>query len=596
MRSFWYTCLTALAVTGCPNRNPVECAIDTNCDLGGGGVCTSTTTGNQWCAYPDEMCPSGFRFSEDAGDGLSEICVEGSRYTLTVQVGGNGSGNISADRAGFSCSADTCVGKFPEGTLVNLSAIATAGSFLGWSEVCRGRDGCSVTMDRNHVVGALFGTPGEALWAKQLGSGGSDQGHGIAIDNENHLIAVGEFEGTITPGGAIELVSAGFADIFVVKLDSMTGEPIWGRRLGGPSDDQGINVAVDGSNNIYVVGNFVGTVDFGGGMLTSQGEDGFVLKLDANGEFVWARQLSGSGIAGLRAVAVKDGAVVVGGGYAGSMTVDASTFTSANGDVFILSLSTTSGATTWIRTFGGSGSEGAEGLAIDAGGNVVATGRFTRDVNFGAGFLSAGGDFNHGFLLKLAAADGAHLVSKAFGGSRDDVGTSVVVDSSNNIILTGYFGATASFGCTNSLVASHADVADAFLVKYTPAGSCVWAKGFGGTGTFDRRGLGVTANSAGDVATTGWFCGDISFGGPTLTSASECNATDVFAARFTGDGVHLNSVRAGGIGPERGEGVAQSADGRFFAIGVFEGFAEFGGQTFTSRGTQDAFIVGLAPL
>ena len=84
-----------------------------------------------------------------------------------------------------------------------------------------------------------------------------------------------------------------------------------------------------------------------------------------------------------------------------------------------------------------------------------------------------------------------------------------------------------------------------------------------------------------------------------LTSASDCGTrtgSDVFAARFTADGSHLNSIRAGGTSHDEARGIAQSSDGRFFVTGFFTGFGEFGSNAFQTAGESDAFIVGLAPL
>src|SRR5262249_34048190 len=151
---------------------------------------------------PDPGCPSGYRYSDlDVGDGLSGQCVEKGTppppppptHLLTVQVGGNGVGNVVSDPAGITCSGGTCMGKFAEGALVRLSAVPTMGAFLGWANACRGQDECAVTMDRDQSVGALFGTPGKALWVNQIGGEDIDSGVRVAIDSNGDLIAVGLF-------------------------------------------------------------------------------------------------------------------------------------------------------------------------------------------------------------------------------------------------------------------------------------------------------------------------------------------------------------------------------------------------------------------
>jgi hypothetical protein len=598
MRSpFCSTAFVLLLITACPGRENVPCTENADCNLSGGGVCTLASTGNQWCSYPDPDCPAGLRYSDQGvGDDLSGVCVEGIRYTLTVNTGGNGAGVVSSEPDGVTCSAGICTGSFSAGTVVQLLATATTGAFLGWADTCRGQGTCVVTMDRDRVVGALFGTPGAALWARQLGSTGSDRGYSIAADHDDNLIAVGQFSETITPITGTELKSAGGTDIYVVKFASSTGQVVWAKRFGGAMYDVGYAVAVDVSNNIYITGKFQGTVDFGKGPLQSTGSSGdvFVLMLNSNGELGWARKISGTNSIIPEAIATNGTSVVVAGFYTNSITVDTATFISAGYlDIFVIQMSALTGVTAWAKSFGGTLGDVAQSAAIDSNDNVVLTGYFARTVSFGGEPLSTGGDTSNAFLVKLAGTNGSHLLSKQFGGPGIDRGEAIAVDSANNIFVVGDFRDTANFGCVNNVTASQNNRPDIFLVKYSQAGACVWAKAFGGTGSVDRHGAAVTVNSAGDVAITGEFGGSISFGGQTLVSAGD---SDMFAARFSGDGMHLNSVRGGGTGYERGSGIAQSTNGQFFVTGWFLGFAEFGGEAFTCAGVDDAFVVGLAPL
>src|SRR5262249_46890452 len=151
---------------GCGSRKDVPCHDSTDCDLSSGGICLAVTGGSQWCAYPDSMCSSGFRFSDlDVGDGLGGTCTDaGAFHTLTVQIGGSGAGTIGAMPSGLSCTATMCTGIFPVGTMVQLNATATTGTFLGWSDGCSGTSSCTITLDQDRTIGALFGVPGESLW------------------------------------------------------------------------------------------------------------------------------------------------------------------------------------------------------------------------------------------------------------------------------------------------------------------------------------------------------------------------------------------------------------------------------------------------
>jgi len=90
-------------------------------------------------------------------------------------------------------------------------------------------------------------------------------------------------------------VDCGGADCLTCGGPTLT----WAKSMGGPSQDYGTGVTVDGSGNVYTIGRFQGTADFDPGAgtfdLTSfGGSDIFISKLDASGNFVWAIQLGGS--------------------------------------------------------------------------------------------------------------------------------------------------------------------------------------------------------------------------------------------------------------------------------------------------------------
>lgn len=76
LTSFAISLVATLGMFACANRTNVECETSSNCNLKLGGECRAATAGSMWCAYPDTMCPSGYRFSTvDVGDGLSGECV-----------------------------------------------------------------------------------------------------------------------------------------------------------------------------------------------------------------------------------------------------------------------------------------------------------------------------------------------------------------------------------------------------------------------------------------------------------------------------------------------------------------------------------------
>lgn len=75
--SLWTLAILVAGSSACSDLKDVPCETDSNCNLGGGGVCTLSPSGLHWCAYPDSACPAGYRYSDQSvGDGLAGECVD----------------------------------------------------------------------------------------------------------------------------------------------------------------------------------------------------------------------------------------------------------------------------------------------------------------------------------------------------------------------------------------------------------------------------------------------------------------------------------------------------------------------------------------
>jgi hypothetical protein len=185
-------------------------------------------------------------------------------------------------------------------------------------------------------------------WAKAMGSTGSNWGFGLTVDDGGNVISTGWFMGTVdfNPGsGIVNRTSVGGEDVYVQKLD-VNGDFVWAVSFGGSSSDRGYDIITDNGGNVYVSGNFTGTVDFdpGAGVFqrTAQGNwDAFVVKLDYLGNFVWARTFGGSGADYGYAITLSDsGFVYTAGMFQGTVDFDPGTAvlqrSSAGGfDIFV---------------------------------------------------------------------------------------------------------------------------------------------------------------------------------------------------------------------------------------------------------------------
>ncbi len=137
---------------------------------------------------------------------------------------------------------------------------------------------------------------------KSMGGTDSDTSEDIQVSNSGYVYSTGSFHNTVDfdPGaGVSNLTSNGYWDFYISKLDG-DGNYVWAKAIGGPlySDDS-YGLALDTSENVYTVGGYNGTVDFDPGpgiySLTSiKAGDIFISKLDANGNFVWAKSMGGT--------------------------------------------------------------------------------------------------------------------------------------------------------------------------------------------------------------------------------------------------------------------------------------------------------------
>ncbi len=186
---------------------------------------------------------------------------------------------------------------------------------------------------------ALFGLSNNAnaqalQWAKSMGGADPDYGLSIALDGSGNVYTTGFFEGTadFDPGaGVFNLTSAGYRDIYISKLDA-SGNFVWAKAMGGAFDDLGSSIAIDGSGNVYTTGYFSGTVDFD----------------------------PGAGVFNLTSAGFED--------------------------IFISKLDA-SGNFVWANAMGGADPDYGSSIALDGSGNVYTTGFFegTADFDPGAG-------------------------------------------------------------------------------------------------------------------------------------------------------------------------------------------------------------------
>jgi len=419
-------------------------------------------------------------------------------------------------------------------------------------------------------------------WEKTMGSSSGDIGRSIITDGSGNVYTTGCFKGTadFDPGtGTFNLISAGNTDIFISRLNA-AGNFVWAKRIGGTLNDDGKSIVADASGNIYVTGYFCGTVDFNPGTgvynLTSAGlADIFILKLDAAGNFVWAKSMGGiSADIGQSLKLDGVGNLIVTGYFRDIVDfAPLSTVISAGGQDIFVAKYDGSGNFVWAKQMGGPLDEWSTTIALDASGNIYTTGAFygTCDFDPGTGnfdMTSSGNpSANYDIFISKLDASGNFVWAKQMGGTINDVGLSVAVDASGNVYSTGWFQGTADFDPgtgTNYLTA--AGSFDIYILKLDASGNFIWVKTIGSG--LPEGGASIALSAAGYIYIAGWFYNTVDFDpGPGVFNLTSAGEYDVFILKLNSSGNFVWATRMGGLGSDINWNLSLDASGNIYTTG-----------------------------
>ncbi|MDH4474514.1 MAG: T9SS type A sorting domain-containing protein [Fluviicola sp.] len=414
-----------------------------------------------------------------------------------------------------------------QGTKVKVDAagnVYTTGFYIGTADFNPGAGVFNMTSNTTtwyDVFITKFDASGNFIWAKSIGGSLNDVPLSLELDNSNNLLISGYFYGTVDfdpNAGVTNLVSAGNEEPFVLKLTDQ-GNFVWARRLGGAQNERANGVAIDANDNVYVTGVFSVAGDFDPGAATVTltpvgGQDCFIVKLDAAGVFVWAKQLGGTGNEIGASIDIDAANNVITTGYF-TLTADfdpgagvANSTSLGLNDMFINKLDQ-NGAFIFNKTIEGASEGYFNTVKTDANNNIVAVGYFTGaiDSDPGAGvatMTSLGG--NDGFLIQLNSAGNfvwAYQLASASGENYNDL----AFDSNNNIYAVGTFSGTIDFdpGAGVFNVGSNG-FEDGFIQKLNSSGGFISAWKIGGPLNYDRiYGVDVSLDGLAEIHTTGYY-------------------------------------------------------------------------------------------
>jgi len=251
-----------------------------------------------------------------------------------------------------------------------------------------------------------------------MGTSEFDYGFGLTVDSSDNIYVTGRSEGELDGN-----THSGNADIILIKYNS-SGVKQWTKQLGTSSDDYAEGVTLDSSDNIYLTGYTWGDLDGN----TSSGErDLFLIKYNSSGTKQWTKQTgTSSSDMGWEVTTDSSNNIYI----TGSTTGGLSGSNSGNQDLFLMKYNS-SGTKQWTQQLGSSDHDLGYGVSTDSSDNIYVTGwtsgRLDDNTNI------TGNDI---ILLKYNSS-GTKQWSKQLGSSEGDVSEDVIVDSSDNIYITG---------------------------------------------------------------------------------------------------------------------------------------------------------------
>lgn len=394
-----------------------------------------------------------------------------------------------------------------------------------------------------------------------FGNAGIETNYDMAVDSQGNIFSVGLYTGSLTVGTTTVNHNGGNADAYLTKHDS-EGNPLWIKSFGGQADDVAITVAVDSNDDVILSGYFQGSgsnsFDADPGPDVYQlsqtsiilSRDCFIVKVNNDGDFIWARQVS--------------------------------------------------------NPSGGAANEDATSIKIDNFNNIYIVGSYNyADFDTGPGqdiYLSTdNGNHKDGFVLKINNY-GDYQWVKTFKSADHVVVTSIDIDDLGNLYLAGRYEGILDMDPSNSVQNSPISNGsfDAFLVKLDLNGNFIWGIGFGGAG-YDNPNFVKCIDTA-------VYIGGTIIGNQDLDPSSGFDnqtvlgSSDGYVAKYNQDGSYLNSYKIGGSTDTETEEVyrvLEGPNGNLFLTGSFLDTTDFnnGSSTAisTSNGNLDAYILEITP-
>lgn len=396
------------------------------------------------------------------------VKMDSTGNVIWAMAGGDQTGSCCDDRAlGMHVTPD--------------GYIYLTGTF--WSSFYMGN--CSISFGNSHDSSLLvkIDPNGNCVWARSFGAddgAGSgpncpypiydadDHSYDVKVDGDGFIYITGFFSGVSGEFDNITLTNPNWGSTctplgYVAKLDD-NGNFIWAEKFEGIKDQRGSRdnrIAIDNFSNVYVVGGFEGTAQYGATTLTSVGEwDGFLFKMDSDGNFIWAKSIGSNKTDRIDGIAIDycDN-VYVAGEYRNPMHfpgANASNGTdtlshSKKRDIFVAKI-TTNGDWVWAKRARSKGTDKPYQMSVDEDMQVYIGGVAGDSLRFTSNMVLSTGDTSDvAFVAQLdgSSSTASWVWAKLGGGPDDDDRTGdICEDGRGNVYAVGFYEDVADFDGT----------------------------------------------------------------------------------------------------------------------------------------------------
>ncbi len=460
----------------------------------------------------------------------------------------------------------------------------------------------------NSFFASYSGASLDTAWLTEDREGGNDQIKQSIFLQNGKVLSTGFFSGGVDfdPDTSESwLNSLGEEDIFLAQYQNNLSLD-WAISLGGLASDKGMAIGEDPTGNLYLAGEYEGTLFFNNqgikdSIIGQANLAAFLAKFNPQGNLIWIQNITGNpGFAFINDLSINSSAqIAIAGLYQGSISFDGiNTTANASNRAAFLAVYDSSKTLIWNQVVDGSSNEYGLSALASSNGDFYLGGSYRNTLDFdpSTAVVNRSSSFgtNDVFISKYNSTGDFQWVrtygQRNFEGARD-----LKEDDDGNLYATGEFEGTVDFNPPNLDTLRSAGGTDAFILKLKPDGSFVWAKQLGGSSNDIGYGLQV---KNGKVFHTGSFFNtiDLNPNADTLFTTAKARR-DLFLQVLDTAGNFEQGLSFGGLSEDEAFAIDHQ-NGQTLLGGYFGKSVDFNPkvnqeQTLRSFGDQDAFLVKL---